>query len=106
MNWQHASESPGRRAALRAVVPLMNLDAFIEAFDIKAGDPMYLPPEERVSDRLRDNPRIWRPPLPGCCAGRSRGRALRAWYPAGASDRRVRAAGRRRSWRLGLEQPS
>jgi putative endopeptidase len=37
--------------ALRAVVPLMNLDAFSKAFDIRAGDPMYLPPEKRV--------RIW-----------------------------------------------
>jgi putative endopeptidase len=37
--------------ALRAVVPLMNLEAFANAFDIKAGDPMYLPPEKRV--------RIW-----------------------------------------------
>jgi len=34
--------------ALRAVVPLMNLDAFYAAFDIRAGDPMYLAPEKRV----------------------------------------------------------
>jgi predicted metalloendopeptidase len=34
--------------AVRAVAPLMNLDAFYAAFDIKAGDPMYLPPEKRV----------------------------------------------------------
>ena len=32
----------------RGVVPLQNCDAFHEAFDIGPGDPMYLPPEERV----------------------------------------------------------
>ncbi|PQB05593.1 M13 family metallopeptidase [Aureitalea marina] len=40
--------SPGR---YRATQPLLNIDAFYEAFDIKEGDAMYLPPEERV--------RIW-----------------------------------------------
>ncbi|MCA0152274.1 M13 family metallopeptidase [Winogradskyella vincentii] len=40
--------SPGQ---VRAVQPLKNIDAFYEAFDIKEGDKMYLPPEERV--------RIW-----------------------------------------------
>jgi putative endopeptidase len=40
--------SPGKT---RAVQPLLNIDAFYEAFDIKEGDKMYLPPEERV--------RIW-----------------------------------------------
>lgn len=40
--------SPGK---VRAIQPLKNVDAFYEAFDIKEGDPMYLPPEERV--------RIW-----------------------------------------------
>jgi len=40
--------SPGR---YRATQPLLNVDAFYEAFDIKAGDPMYLAPEDRV--------RIW-----------------------------------------------
>lgn len=37
--------------SIRAVVPLMNLDAFYPAFDIKPGDPMYLRPGKRV--------RIW-----------------------------------------------
>lgn len=37
--------SPGR---FRAYVPLRNVDAFYEAFDIKEGDKMYLKPEERV----------------------------------------------------------
>jgi predicted metalloendopeptidase len=37
--------------AVRAVAPLMNMDAFHEAFAIKPGDRMYLPPEQRV--------RIW-----------------------------------------------
>lgn len=40
--------SPG---IYRAIQPLKNVDAFYEAFDIKVGDKMYLPPEERV--------RIW-----------------------------------------------
>ncbi len=37
--------SPGM---VRAVQPLRNTDAFHEAFDVQPGDPMYLPPEERV----------------------------------------------------------
>lgn len=40
--------SPGM---VRATQPLVNIDAFYKAFDIKEGDPMYLAPEERV--------RIW-----------------------------------------------
>jgi putative endopeptidase len=40
--------SPGR---YRATQPLMNVDAFYEAFDIKEGNGMWLPPEDRV--------RIW-----------------------------------------------
>ena len=40
--------SPGMN---RAVQPLLNIDAFYEAFDIKEGDNMYLAPENRV--------RIW-----------------------------------------------
>lgn len=40
--------SPGM---VRATQPLLNVDAFFEAFDIKEGDPMYLAPEDRV--------RIW-----------------------------------------------
>ncbi|OAV44977.1 M13 family metallopeptidase [Lewinella sp. 4G2] len=40
--------SPGK---VRATQPLVNIDAFYEAFDIKEGDGMYLAPEERV--------RIW-----------------------------------------------
>ncbi len=40
--------SPGM---VRATQPLINVDAFYEAFDIKEGDPMYLAPEDRV--------RIW-----------------------------------------------
>ncbi len=37
--------SPGMN---RAVQPLLNIDAFYEAFDIKDTDKMYLTPEERV----------------------------------------------------------
>jgi putative endopeptidase len=40
--------SPGK---VRATQPLINIDAFYEAFDIKEGDGMYLAPEDRV--------RIW-----------------------------------------------
>lgn len=40
--------SPGM---VRAVQPLLNVDAFYEAFDIKEGDANYLDPEDRV--------RIW-----------------------------------------------
>lgn len=35
-------------AVVRAVVPIQNMDDFHEAFDIQPGDPMYLPPEERI----------------------------------------------------------
>ncbi|WP_159018565.1 M13 family metallopeptidase [Algibacter sp. L3A6] len=37
--------SPGMN---RAVQPLLNIDAFYSAFDIKAGDNMYIQPENRV----------------------------------------------------------
>ena len=37
--------SPGQT---RAIQPLLNVQAFYDAFDIKEGDKMYLPPEERV----------------------------------------------------------
>lgn len=40
--------SPGK---VRATQPLLNVDAFYKAFDIKEGDAMYLAPENRV--------RIW-----------------------------------------------
>lgn len=40
--------SPGK---VRAIQPLLNVDSFYEAFDIKEGDAMYLAPEDRV--------RIW-----------------------------------------------
>jgi putative endopeptidase len=37
--------SPGQ---YRAYVPLQNIDAFYEAFNIQEGDPMYVKPENRV----------------------------------------------------------
>ncbi len=37
--------SPGR---VRATQPLLNIQAFYDAFDIKEGDAMYLAPEQRV----------------------------------------------------------
>ena len=40
--------SPGMT---RAVQPLLNIDAFYKAFDIKEGDKMFIAPEDRV--------RIW-----------------------------------------------
>lgn len=42
------THSPGK---VRAVQPLLNIDAFYEAFDIKEGDDNFLAPEKRV--------RIW-----------------------------------------------
>lgn len=35
-------------SVIRAVQPLRNCDAFYQAFDIGLGDPMYLPPADRV----------------------------------------------------------
>jgi len=37
--------SPGR---VRAIQPLLNIQSFYDAFDIKEGDAMYLAPEQRV----------------------------------------------------------
>ena len=42
---------PHSPANYRAYVPLLNLDTFAEAFDIKEGDGMYIAPDKRV--------RIW-----------------------------------------------
>jgi endothelin-converting enzyme/putative endopeptidase len=39
---------PHSPAEYRVVGPLRNVDAFYQAFDVKEGDKMYLPPEERV----------------------------------------------------------
>jgi putative endopeptidase len=39
---------PHSPASVRATQPLRNADAFYSAFDIQPGDPMYLPPAERV----------------------------------------------------------
>ncbi len=38
--------SPGE---VRATQPLLNIEAFYQAFDIKEGDPMYVAPEKRVN---------------------------------------------------------
>jgi putative endopeptidase len=35
-------------ASIRATLPIRNMDTFYEAFAIEPGDPMYLPPEERI----------------------------------------------------------
>lgn len=39
---------PHAPAELRGTIPLQHMDEFHEAFDIQPGDPMYLPPEERI----------------------------------------------------------
>ena len=39
---------PHSPAQYRAYVPLINLDTFHEAFQIKPGDGMYVAPEKRV----------------------------------------------------------
>lgn len=39
---------PHAPASLRATIPLQQMDAFYEAFDIGPGDPMYIPPEDRI----------------------------------------------------------
>ena len=40
---------PHSPESLRGQLPLMNQDAFYEAFGVKPGDGMYLPPEQRVT---------------------------------------------------------
>lgn len=57
--WRGKMRDDSRRAQLlsdphspelyRVMGPLRNVDAFYEAFDVKEGDEMYLPPEERVT---------------------------------------------------------
>jgi putative endopeptidase len=39
---------PHAPAQVRAVQPARNMDEFFQAFGIEPGDPMYLPPEERI----------------------------------------------------------
>ena len=39
------THSPGQ---YRAYVPLQNIESFYKAFNIKAGDKMYIAPEKRV----------------------------------------------------------
>jgi predicted metalloendopeptidase len=45
---QQILTNPHAPGDYRAFVPLRNIDAFYRAFDVKAGDGMYLPPTERV----------------------------------------------------------
>jgi predicted metalloendopeptidase len=35
--------------SIRGIAPVRNQAAFYDAFDIKEGDKMYLPPEKRVT---------------------------------------------------------
>ena len=39
---------PHAPASVRATLPVRNMDEFHEVFDFEAGDPMYLPPDERI----------------------------------------------------------
>ncbi|HLS30621.1 MAG TPA: M13-type metalloendopeptidase, partial [Flavobacteriaceae bacterium] len=39
---------PHSPAIYRAYLPLQNVDAFYDAFDIQEGDDMYIAPEDRV----------------------------------------------------------
>ena len=43
------ASDPHSPRRFRVIGPLRNLDAWYEAFDVKPGDKMYLPPEQRVS---------------------------------------------------------
>jgi putative endopeptidase len=45
---QHAVSDPHSPAHFRVNGPLRNVDAWYAAFDIKPGDPLYVPPEQRV----------------------------------------------------------
>ena len=45
---QQLLTNPHSPGTYRAFVPLTNLDAFYVAWDVKPGDGMYRPPEERV----------------------------------------------------------
>ena len=39
---------PHSPAQFRTLVPLSNIQAFYDAFDVKPGDAMYRPPNERI----------------------------------------------------------
>jgi predicted metalloendopeptidase len=45
---QHIKVDPHAPPSVRGVAPLMNQPAFYSAFSVKAGDKMYLPPDQRV----------------------------------------------------------
>ncbi|MEP6884402.1 MAG: M13-type metalloendopeptidase [Gammaproteobacteria bacterium] len=46
---QRLKTDPHSPPAVRGTAPLINQSGFYEAFDVKEGDGMYLPPERRVS---------------------------------------------------------
>ncbi len=48
---QVVGDSALARPVSASIAPLRNIDAWYEAFDVKAGDTLYVPPTERV--------RIW-----------------------------------------------
>jgi endothelin-converting enzyme/putative endopeptidase len=45
---QQLLTNPHSPGMYRAFVPLTNIEAFYRAFDVKPGDGMYRPPEQRV----------------------------------------------------------
>jgi len=46
---QQLNTTPYPPAELRTNWPVSNLAAFYEAFDVKPGDKLYRPPEDRVT---------------------------------------------------------
>ncbi|MGH6910610.1 MAG: M13-type metalloendopeptidase, partial [Phenylobacterium sp.] len=48
---QQLVSDPHSPSQARVDVPMRNIDAFYDAFGVKPGDPMYVPPADRV--------RIW-----------------------------------------------
>jgi putative endopeptidase len=44
----YLKSDPHSPYAARGSLPLKNQDAFYPAFDVKPGDRMYLPPDQRV----------------------------------------------------------
>jgi putative endopeptidase len=47
INYANSADHPPN--IYRTIAPLQHFDAFYEAFDIKEGDAMWLPPEQRVN---------------------------------------------------------
>jgi len=48
-NTNQIKSNPHSTQAVRGLAPLVNQPAFYQAFGLKPGDNMYLPPEQRVT---------------------------------------------------------